>query len=100
MRQRFRTKRRENLVGMRLAILVLLLLTVVVGVRGAELKRQQAANEARIEELTLSISSEEKRSDEIAQFTKKTQTRGYIEQVAREKLGLVYPGEIIFEKDN
>jgi cell division protein FtsB len=28
------------------------------------------------------------------------QTKGYIEEVAREKLGLVYENEILFKEDN
>ena len=40
------------------------------------------------------------RSEEIAEFERYTQTRKYIEDTAREKLGLVYPGEIIFKNED
>ncbi len=43
------------------------------------------------------IEYEEQRSEDIADFERYTQTRKYIEDTAKEKLGLVYPGEIIFK---
>ena len=57
-------------------------------------------NEARIEELQTQMDKEKQRSAEIDEFVKETQTRKYIEDIARQKLGLVYPGEIIFEKES
>lgn len=98
MKTRYRTKRRENHIGMLMATVVVLLLTIVVSVRSVDLMQQVSTNNMQISELESQIEEEEQRSKEIDEFAKETQTRKYIEQVAREKLGLVYPGEIIFEK--
>ena len=43
------------------------------------------------------ISEEEGRGERIEAFRKYTRTNAYIEKVAREKLGLVYPDEVIFQ---
>ena len=46
------------------------------------------------------IEAETKRSEEIDQYEKYTQTMKYIEDVAKDRLGLVYEGEIIFKDEN
>ena len=46
------------------------------------------------------IEAEKERSEEIAEYEKYTQTKKYIEDIAKEKLGLVYEGEIIFKDEN
>lgn len=42
----------------------------------------------------------EAESEELEDKKVYMQTKKYIEEVAREKLGLVYPGEIIFEPED
>ena len=42
------------------------------------------------------MQKEEKRSEELVDFEKYTQTDAYIEEVAKERFGLVKDGEIIF----
>ena len=44
------------------------------------------------------IAAEKARTLEIEAFGKEVQTKGYIEKVAREKLGLVYEDEILFKR--
>lgn len=44
------------------------------------------------------IDAENARAEQIREFGKEVQTKGYIEDVAREKLGLVYEGEILFKE--
>lgn len=100
MKTRYRTRRRENRFGIILAAIVVLLLTFVVSVRSIDLLKQVRENETKIEQLQQEIAKEEQRSTQIDEFVKETQTRKYIEDVARQKLGLVYPGEIIFEKES
>ena len=46
------------------------------------------------------IAEEEERTKEIEEYAKYTQTKKYIEEVAKDKLGLVYEGEIIFKDEN
>ena len=42
----------------------------------------------------------DKRAEELKEYEKYVKTDEYVEEVAREKLGLVYKDEIIFEPDN
>lgn len=77
---------------------VLLLLVAVVSVSGMSLR---AKNEAYIEqeaELEAQIQQEEERTKEIEEMDEYVGTDEYVEQTAREKLGLIYENEIIFKR--
>ena len=99
-RVRYRKKRRQNRFGMFLATIVVLLLMLVVSVKSVSLMQKEKTYQAREEQLQAQIDEETKRSADIKEFAKYTQTKKYIEEVAIDKLGLVYPGEIIFKNDS
>lgn len=63
------------------------------------LQKKIDAYDARIQELTAEIQKEEQRAKDLEEFRKYTQTKGYVEEVAQDKLGLVYDGEIIFRQE-
>ena len=86
--------------GMLLVTTVVLMMLVVVAVKSIDLREKRAAYAIREEALMQEIEAEEARSEEIAEFEKYTQTKKYVEEVAKEKLGLVYEGEIIFKDGN
>lgn len=50
--------------------------------------------------MALQIEAEQTRAEQIEEFGKYTQTKAYVEEVAKDKLGLVYEGEILFQEDN
>lgn len=79
-------------------VVVMILVVVAWGSRG--LKEKNAAYEARIEALNAQIRAEETRCEEIEEFRKYTQTKQYAEEVAKEKLGMVHEGEIIFKEED
>ena len=51
----------------------------------------------RAAELEQQIAEEEQRTKDIEEYSKYTKTDEYVEEVARDKLGLVKQGEIIFK---
>ena len=59
-----------------------------------ETLEQKKAEKARLEQL---IEEEKKRTVEIADYRAYIETKSYIEEIAREVLGLVYKDEIIFK---
>ncbi len=93
--------RRDNRTKLSLVLtgFVVILLLVVVSVRSYGFARQLKEKQAYIDELTAQIEAEEQRAAEIEEYQKYTQTRGYMEKVAKEKLGLVYDGEIVFKHE-
>ena len=83
--------------GMFLVSVVVLMMLVVVSIKSIELKQKQAEYLAKQEQLQAEIDAENERTKEIEEFKKYTQTKAYVEEVAKERLGLVYEGEIIFK---
>lgn len=93
-------KKRQNKFGMFLVSIVVIMLMVVVAVKSRELEEKKATYQKREAELLEQIAAEEQRAEEIAEYEKYTQTKKYIEDIAKEKLGLVYEGEIVFKDEN
>lgn len=97
VRAKYKQTNTQNRYGMMLATVAVLLLLVVVSIKSVGLLQKQKSYNDRITALQAQIESEEQRTADIAEFETYTTTRKYIEEVAKEKLGLVYPGEIIFK---
>lgn len=92
-------KRPQNRFGMFLVSLVVILIMISVAVKSVELRQKVDAKTAEVEQLEAQIQAEEERREEIARFGKEVQTKGYIENIAREKLGLVYEDEVLFKQN-
>ena len=93
-------KRRQNKFGMFLVFLVVIMIGVVVGVRSVDMRATLTENRQREAELSEQIAAEQERSEEIEQKEKYAETLGYTEDVAKEKLGLINEGEIIFRDES
>ncbi len=78
---------------------VVCMLFVVLMIGRIGLKEKQAAYIKREEALQAQIEEEEKRVEELVEYEKYTKTAKYVEEVAKEKLGLVYEDEIIFQAE-
>nr|WP_296462186.1 septum formation initiator family protein [uncultured Acetatifactor sp.] len=92
-------KRQQNRFSMFLATLVVVLILVLVGVKSIELRDKIDQKRTEAAQLEAQIEAEMQRTLEIEALGKEVQTKGYIEDVAREKLGLVYEDEILFKQD-
>ena len=92
-------KKRQNRLGMFLVLMVVLMLLVVVSLKSAELRQKQETYAARERVLQEQIDAEKARTEEIEEYRKYTQTKKYVEEVAKDKLGLVNEGEIISKPD-
>lgn len=92
-------KRHQNRFSMFLVTLVVLMILVVVYVKSVELKGKIDIYATRVETLDQQIEAEKKRTEEIEEYRKYTQTKKYAEEVAKDKLGLVYEGQILFKED-
>lgn len=94
-RQRKRVQRHKRSV---LAISgVILLLVVMVSVNGMSLRAKEKEYTVQETELKEQIQAEKDRAAEIDELEDYVGTDEYVEDVAREKLGLVHEGEIIFK---
>ena len=92
-------KRVQNRFSMFLVTLVVLLIIIVVAIKGVEIQRKLDTYTAREELLTTQLEAEKKRSEEIEEYRTYTQTKRFAEEVAKDKLGVVYEGEIVFTEE-
>ena len=93
-------KKHSSFMGFVLVAMVVMLISIIIFLQGRETKSKLDAYIAQDERYDELIEEEKKRSEAIDEFEKETQTEGYAAEKARESLGLVQEGEIIFKKDN
>ena len=93
-------RRNQNRFSMFLVSLVVVLIMIVVAVKSVDMQQKIDAKAKEEQLLDEQIAAEKQRSKDMESFGKEVQTKGYIEDVAREKLGLVYEGEIMFKEDD
>ena len=72
-------------------------LAVLVTVKGASWKAKELESQIREENLTAQRDKELERSKELEEYRIYVQTKQYIEEVAKQKLGLVNPDEILLK---
>ncbi len=97
-----RTKRRKKeRLGNRLALIgitgVILSMAVVVSIKGATLQDKDLEYMIREENLQAQKEKEKARASELEERRIYVETKKYIEEVAKEKLGLVNPDEVILK---
>ena len=94
-------KRNRRVKRLRLAftIFAALFICLVINYQRINLKKKQVEYADRIEKLDKKYKEEEARTEEIEQYKAYVQTKQFAEDIAREKLGLVYPNEIIFKAE-
>ena len=82
-------KKRQNTTGMLLVTTVVIMMLIVVMVNSVELREKRASYLAREETLMQEIEAEQARTEKIEEYEKYTQTKKYVEEIAKNKLGLV-----------
>ena len=60
----------------------------------------ESSNQQRTSELEQQIENENQRTEDISEMQEYMQSDEYLEKVAKDKLGLVKDGEIIFKESN
>ena len=99
MAKRKTVKRRSNRAAMiGISVMVAVILCVLF-IQGSRLQVKAEVYAAREAELSEEIEKERERTQEIEDQKKYMQTDKYVEEVARQKLGLVYPNETIYKSD-
>lgn len=93
-------RKRQNRFGMFLVSVVVIMMLIVVAFNSIELMAKKETYQQKEAALEEQIAAEKEREKEIEEYEKYTQTKKYIEEVARDKLGLVYEGEILFKDED
>ncbi len=89
----------HNKAAIYIVCVLMVALALVIAVNSSSLSVKKADYQAQYDALQEELESETARAEELEEYEKYTQTMKYYEEVAREKLGMVYEDEIIF-KDN
>lgn len=92
-------KKRQNRTGMVLVTIVVLMMLVVVTIKSVELRAKIDVYEQKEAALMQEIAEEKARTEAIEEYGKYTQTKKYVEEIAKDRLGLVYEGEILFKDE-
>lgn len=94
----FLRSKNENRLGMTISAIAITFMIVVVGVNSVSMFQKEAKYAAREQELRTMIEQESKRTEQLNEFKTYTKTKKYAEEVAKDKLGLVYENEILFQE--
>lgn len=99
MRKKRRKRRNGNFHGMCCISAVVLVLLAVFAVKNQDLKQANAAYNVELAQIQQDIENEKARTEEIEEMKDYMQSDEYAEQVAKDKLGLVYEDEIVFKPE-
>ena len=92
-------KKRQNRLGMALVSFVVLILMAVILFKSHELKQKQADYQQKEATLQAQIEEEHERTQKLTDYEKYTNPDKIVEEIANEKLGLLYENEILFRSD-
>ena len=91
-----RNKPSNKLVGLAVVVIVIALV-LFFNSRSKEMQARNAEDAARIEELESNIEAESRRAEDLEEYSKYVNTKQFVEEAARDKLGLVYPDEKVLK---
>ncbi|HWT74931.1 MAG TPA: septum formation initiator family protein [Mobilitalea sp.] len=91
-------RRKKNGTGVGIIVFVVLILFAIVSYNRIGLKERYDEAQIKIDRLQAKIDEQEDRALDISNLKAYVQTKSYIEEVARDKLGLVYKDEYIFKR--
>lgn len=93
-------KKVQNRFSMFLVMLALMMILAAVYVSSVRLQGRLDDLQAQSAALQAQIDTEKERAEEIELLRKRSQTKEYYEEIAKEKLGLVNPDEIVFKAED
>ena len=76
---------------------LLLAICSAAAYQSSQLKKEKSKYESRMKELDDKMEQEEARTKEIKDYKAYVETDEYVEEVARDKLGLVYDDEVLLK---
>lgn len=96
---RLRKQRRSSILGMVIVFLLVLLIGVSLWNGKRSLSKQNHDYQEQIAVLEQQIEAQKQRETELNEYKKYIQTKKFVEKIAKDKFGLLYPDEIMFKPD-
>lgn len=97
---RMRVKVHKSRTGIGIIAFVILMLFAAISYKMIGLREQHDDKALKIKRLQAQIEEQEERAIDINNLKAYVQTKRYIEDIAREKLGLVYEDDYIFQAED
>lgn len=94
-----KTRKKQNRIGLRLIALMTLIICGVLIYAKWGVQKEYNEQLARQEELLGQIDEAKERNEELQEYTLYMKTKKYVEDMARDILGLVYPDEIVIQPE-
>lgn len=94
---RIRAKKRRT--GLRIIAVMVLFICGIVILKRMDLEREYDKKLAKVESLNQQIEEEKFEEEQLTQKKAYMQTKKFVEDVARDVLGLVYEDEVIFKQN-
>lgn len=95
-----RKRRKGKRTGLGIIAIMVLSICGVVSYKRIELNKASERALAKVSELTKAIEKEDEKNEDLKELKAYVQTNKYIEDMARERFGLVYEDEIVFKPHN
>lgn len=98
--RRRRQQKRQKFIGISVCVVLVALVVCAVIYGNKSLSVRNEQYKAQIEELNKQIEQQQAKSDELEEYRKYVQTKKFVEQIAKDKFGMLYPNEILLKPDN
>ncbi len=94
-----KSKKRRAGTGKILITIMVIVLAFILFFQIVRLHNKDLAYQEQEEQLTAELEEEEQRAEDLKEQESYIGTDAYVEEVARTKLGMVYPDEILFKEE-
>lgn len=96
---RSRRQKKKNRRGRFIVTLSVVILISIFGLRIMELQAKSSEYEKEISALQKEYDNEVSRKNDLEEREKYMQTKKFVEEYAKERLGLIYPNEVVFKAE-
>lgn len=96
---RYRRQKRSSIMGVIVIFALVLIIGVALFVGKNSIDSKNKEYESQIAQLQEQLSEQEERKKELEEYRKYIKTKKFVEEVAKDKFGLLYPNEIMFKPE-
>jgi cell division protein FtsB len=96
---RLKRQKRSGIMGIVMAFALVLVLGAAMWYNKKSLEKKNEAYQATITQLQAEIEQQQSRADELEEYKKYIQTKKFVEEMAKDKFGLIYPDELVFKPE-
>lgn len=94
---RYRRQKRASILGAVITFALVLVIGVALLVGKSSIDAKNKEYESQIAKLENQLKEQEERKQDLEEYRKYIQTKKFVEEVAKDKFGLLYPNEIMFK---